>query len=215
MSTPVTIPAHIEHIPFESIPRLSKPIFCSEKLHGVNVGFHIDPETDQVVAQSRKQLITLANDVNGFARWVHENADALREQLGYGLHFGEWFGPGVQKKHFTNMTEKRFSLFNTGRWTSEFNEAVLAGADPDDVDQLSTVCTKSPLCHVVPLLAVASTPFDPKIMGLIEKLKAHGSYAAPGWMRPEGVVLYFTAADQYFKWFCENDHVPKSLVAEH
>ncbi len=40
-----------------------------------------------------------------------------------------------------------------------------------------------------------------------------GSVAAPGWMRPEGIIVYHTAAGVLFKVTCENDDKPKEVVA--
>jgi hypothetical protein len=40
-------------------------------------------------------------------------------------------------------------------------------------------------------------------------LRLDGSYAAPGYMKPEGIVVYHTAAKQMFKVTIENDEQPK------
>jgi hypothetical protein len=47
----------------------------------------------------------------------------------------------------------------------------------------------------------------------IEKLKAHGSFAAPGFMDPEGIVIYHVAAGVGFKKTVKKDEQPKSLSA--
>jgi len=39
----------------------------------------------------------------------------------------------------------------------------------------------------------------------IEYLKANGSIAAPGFMKPEGIIIYHTAGNLYFKKTIEND----------
>ena len=39
----------------------------------------------------------------------------------------------------------------------------------------------------------------------MEHLKKHGSYAAFDFMEPEGIVIYHTAAKQYFKKTFEKD----------
>ncbi len=64
-------------------------------------------------AGSRTRYITPADDNFGFAKWVQANTDALWS-LGEGRHYGEWWGQGIQRGY--GLTEKRFSLFNTGRW---------------------------------------------------------------------------------------------------
>lgn len=43
-------------------------------------------------------------------------------------------------------------------------------------------------------------------------LAAYGSVASPGFMNPEGVVIYHAAANTYFKKTIKNDETPKSLV---
>ena len=86
------------------------------------------------------------------------------------------------------MKEKRFSLFNTARWT-------VANPPP--------AC-----CGVVPLLysgIFTSTAVDDALWAL----KEHGSAASPGFMRPEGVVVYQTAGRVYFKKTIERDDEPK------
>jgi hypothetical protein len=48
----------------------------------------------------------------------------------------------------------------------------------------------------------------------IVDLRALGSKAAPGFMNPEGIVIYHQAAKMYFKKTLLNDESPKSLVEE-
>ena len=47
---------------------------------------------------------------------------------------------------------------------------------------------------------------------ILDDLKASGSKAAPGFMKPEGVVVFHTAANMGFKKTLEHDEVPKSLA---
>jgi hypothetical protein len=49
---------------------------------------------------------------------------------------------------------------------------------------------------------------DSEVAGLL----AVGSVAAPGFKDPEGVVVYHTAANLYFKVTCKNDEKPKGQV---
>jgi hypothetical protein len=44
---------------------------------------------------------------------------------------------------------------------------------------------------------------------IMRKLVANGSYAAPGFMKPEGVVIFCTAGGQLFKKTIEKDDQPK------
>jgi hypothetical protein len=46
----------------------------------------------------------------------------------------------------------------------------------------------------------------------LAELKFHGSTAAPGFMKPEGIVVYMTQARRLFKVTLENDGIPKSKV---
>ena len=49
------------------------------------------------------------------------------------------------------------------------------------------------------------------VMGL---LKTNGSYAAPGFMKPEGIVIYHTAANMGFKKTFEKDSEGKGNTAK-
>jgi hypothetical protein len=197
------------HVAFPSIPRFNRLTIASEKVDGSNVGILIRDD-GTIHAQSRKKLISVDDDFKGFARWVADNADELTRTLGYGLHFGEFWGAGMGGRKY-GIAEKRFSLFNTGVWKSAFNEQVLSGIDADEADG-DTRCLQAPLCHVVPVIAQGMSPFAPEVMGAVDKLRKHGSYAAPGFMRPEGVVLFHTASSSLFKVLCENDELHKSQL---
>src|SRR5580692_3598930 len=114
--------------PFPSIKRLAKGCVVSEKLDGSNGQVRI-LEDGTVLAGSRNRFITPEDDNYGFARWVKDHEDELRTGLGIGIHYGEWWGSGIQRRY--GLKEKRFSLFNSGRWT----------------DDVRPAC-----CHVVPVL---------------------------------------------------------------
>jgi hypothetical protein len=141
------------------------------------VGFYL------VAAQSRKQLITPAKDNFGFARWVYDRAEKLVDTLGPGRHFGEWWGSGIQRGYGLQKGEKRFSLFNIRKY--------LSGDDPWRLDEagISTV----PVLYEGPFSEQA-------IEDAMQRLDDGGSVAAPGFDRPEGVVVYHTAAGAAFKW---------------
>jgi hypothetical protein len=111
--------------------------------------------------------------------------------LGPGQHFGEWWGQGIQRNY--GLKEKRFSLFNTSRWNA--------------------VNPPPACCHVVPVLyegVFTSTAVD----NAIDNLKCIGSFAAPMFMNPEGVVVYQTAGRCYFKKTILRDEEPKSKQKE-
>jgi hypothetical protein len=154
-----------------------------------------------VTAGSRSRWITPRDDNYGFAKWVHDHAAEL-VALGPGKHYGEWWGSGIQRRY--GQTEKRFSLFNTGRWRPEVphydGEPVAAKAS------IPPAC-----CGVVPIIFAGV--FDTNMINAIVSELAHnGSIAAPGFDKPEGVVIYHTAAGVYFKKTIENDDAPKGKV---
>lgn len=153
-----------------------------------------------IYAQSRKRLITPEDDNHGFAAWVEGNADVLAQQLGFGRHFGEWWGLGIQRGY--DMLERRFSLFNVKRW----DELQLLELGLADIG-----------VHVVPTLNRFSVPdegypiFDTNVVEAeVEWLREHGSVAAPGYKDPEGVVVRHMDSGQMFKRLLEHDDIPKS-----
>lgn len=205
-----------DFVPFPKIARLSREIVITEKLDGSNAQIVImsGPKyfdmgaapspvaviatdyTDEVgsrdmvvLAGSRNRYVTPEVDNYGFAKWVKENAEELVEKLGEGTHFGEWWGRGINRNY--SLPEKRFSLFNTARWGTHFDHQGRVGP-----------------CHVVPTLYVGD--FDTnRIQTVLNTLSANGSVAAPGFMNPEGVVIFHKAANQLFKKTLEGDEQPK------
>ncbi len=190
----------VDEITFEEWPkiaRLNRNIVVTEKIDGTNAAV-IVTEDGQIGAQSRTRLITPDDDNYGFAGWVHRNRDALIESLGPGRHFGEWWGSGIQRKYGLTGTDKRFSLFNTSRWGNEW-PGKCAGLVPG----LSVVPT---LYH---------GPFDQAAINkTLTNLAESGSVAAPGFMDPEGVVVFVAAARSMFKITIKGDEAPKSLSSE-
>ncbi len=177
----------LEYVEFPKIHRLSRDVVVTEKLDGTNAQVHITLD-GQVLAGSRTRWITPDDDNYGFARWVKEHEDELRVGLGVGSHFGEWWGAGIQRRYA--MNEKRFSLFNTTRWT----------------DDVRPAC-----CHVVPTLYVGI--FDTDIIDtVLENLRHNGSVAAPGFMNPEGVVVYHTHSNTLFKKTLDKNDAHKGNV---
>ena len=189
----------IEFKEWPKTPRLLRNITITEKIDGTNAAIGIvqvdaGAETDSpdpsifayvetpegvmgVYAQSRSRLITpgKATDNYGFAGWVQANAAELVRLLGEGLHFGEWWGAGIQRKY--GLNEKRFSLFNTARY----------GELETDLN-----------LDVVPVLYEG--PNDTAaIAKALEHLRENGSIAAPGFMNPEGICVYQAASRQISK----------------
>ena len=54
-------------------------------------------------------------------------------------------------------------------------------------------------CHVVPVIMTCPEPSTGFIQDSLEVLIHDGSFAAPGFMDPEGVVIYHTAGNCLFK----------------
>lgn len=167
--------------PFPKIPRLTGGMVITEKIDGTNAAVVITDD-GQVLAQSRTRFVTPENDNYGFAAWVEGEKDTLK-LLGPGVHFGEWWGQGIQRGY--GLPEKRFSLFNTGRWNPV---AKLEGYR----------CAECLVCYVVPVLYQG--PFSTEEAGNIEAwLRAVGSQAAPGFKNPEGIVIFDTAGRNMYK----------------
>jgi len=175
-----------EFIEFPKIARLSRNIVVTEKIDGTNACVRIGEDGSFDVG-SRTQWITPDRDNHGFAAWAYAHRDELM-QLGPGLHFGEWWGQGIQRKY--GLTEKRFSLFNTSRWR-EYRPSC---------------------CHCVPVLYEGI--FDTaEILRCLDSLERVGSLAAPGFSNPEGVIVYHIAGNIYFKKTIHKDEVPKGMQA--
>lgn len=171
---------------FNKIARLNREIIITEKIDGTNAQIAIDLD-GTVRAGSRNRWITPEADNYGFARWVENNSDYLIRTLGYGRHFGEWWGQGIQRNY--GLKYRMFSLFNTSRWSGI------------DTDILSTV----------PVLYSGIFSME-AINNSLRLLRENGSVAAPGFMNPEGIVIYHVAANQLFKVTLKNDELPKTLV---
>lgn len=195
----VSFPNFVE---FKKIPRLSRDIVITEKIDGTNGVIFID-SNKEIFAGSRNRWLwgsiqnEIHNDNHGFANWVRSNKEGLL-QLGPGFHYGEWMGKGIQRGY--GLEEKRFYLFNVHKWAklSEQNNVLR-----NKKQQWCPEC-----CHVVPILY--SGIMDINIIRIqLELLQNCGSIAIPGFMKPEGVVIFHTASGQLFKKTIENDEKGK------
>jgi hypothetical protein len=185
--------------PFPKLPRLSREVYITEKIDGANASVYIDDDGN-IAAGSRTRWITPEDDNYGFAAWVRDHADELRE-LGPGHHFGEWWGRGIQRNY--GLNERRFSLFNVGSWHQQGEVArLIQTSDPRIVKETTTAPA---CCHVVPILWRGI--FDTRAVEIaMEELAGMGSVAEPGFMRPEGVVIYHVAAGVGFKKTYNDNH---------
>jgi hypothetical protein len=99
--------------PMPKIARYSRLCTITEKIDGTNASIFIG-DNGEFYTASRTKWITPEDDNQGFSRWANENILDLAK-LGPGHHFGEWWGLGIQRRY--GQTRKRFSLFNTFRWS--------------------------------------------------------------------------------------------------
>ena len=191
--------------PFPKIARLNRDCVITEKIDGTNAQIWIRPMEElsaeeaagqlyiettggALMAGSRNRWIKPGDDNYGFAAWAWEHAEELAK-LGPGRHFGEWWGKGIQRGYGIN--EKRFSLFNVHRWEDPASRPACVG--------------------VVPVLfRDLFRTID--VEACLEDLSLHGSKAAPGFMKPEGIIIYHTAQQSLFKVTLEDDDVPKALA---
>lgn len=165
---------------FQSIGRLKRIIVVTEKIDGTNAQVAFDDSMNMFVG-SRNRWVTVENDNYGFARWCKEREEELRK-LGPGRHYGEFWGSGIQRTY--GLKEKRFSLFNVHRWR-------------DNPDLPSC-------CYIVPVLyeGIMDTGV---IDNTLDSLRTSGSIASPGFMNPEGIVVYHTATRTLSKVTLDNN----------
>jgi hypothetical protein len=195
---------------FGSIPRWYKQFTISEKVDGTNGLIAVADDDQQyhelrtegvepvgfsehglaIFAGSRNRWLTTENDNAGFAKWVSANVDSAAA-LGTGLHYGEWYGSGIQRGYGLTKGDKRFALFNTYRW-GEIRPAAF---------------------DVVPVLWEGSgDDIQAGIDAAITTLVLEGSILVPGFRNPEGIVIYSHEAKSYWKKTLANDRIPKDLV---
>jgi hypothetical protein len=210
--------------PFPKIPRLSREVIITEKIDGTNASVWLFPHAEIalpneefmstvlcstygplgdffVKAGSRNRFLNpgKGTDNFGFAMWVADNANDLAA-LGAGAHYGEWWGQGIQRGY--GLDERRFSLFNAGRWTKPHMPTGQGEAAWDYSKEVVPNC-----CHVVPVLYTGL--FNDTAVNRAMEGIAGFSAAAPGYDNPEGIIVYHTAARQCFKKTFERDHAGK------
>jgi hypothetical protein len=165
------------------IARLNREIVITEKIDGTN-GCIFNGADGEFLVGSRTRWITPEQDNYGFARWAYEHKEEL-QLLGEGYHYGEWWGSGIQRGYGLVKGDKRFSLFNVGRWEAE----------------------RPSCCECVPIL-YRGLFSEGAIKECLEDLKINGSKVSP-FMNPEGVVIFHTASRTLFKVTIIGDEKPK------
>jgi hypothetical protein len=214
----------IEFVPFPKIARLSRECTITEKIDGTNAQIHIrlapyppfESGVDTPIemadgvayirAGSRSRWLAQGgkDDNHGFGAWVTAHAQDLAD-LGVGQHFGEWWGSGIQRGYGLGKGDKRFSLFNSGRWIRNWRNECRPPLG--EKQGYAPVC-----CSVVPVLYCGI--FNSEIADTcINTLQTYGSQAAPGYMNPEGIVIWHDAARQYFKKTLNRDEEWKGKEA--
>lgn len=201
-----------EFIGFPKMPRLSREVILTEKLDGTNAQIFIassegrpvpcaihewtnegDEFSTVMLAGSRTRWITPEDDNYGFAAWVRDHREELLT-LPPGRHFGEWWGQGIQRKY--GLREKRWSLFNVQRFHLH---GTPARVEPTEDPRITRSSIELPQCvGLVPVLGrgIFNTTM---VDSVLFDLKEHGSVAAPGFMEPEGIIIYHVAGNLGFK----------------
>jgi RNA ligase len=211
----------IEFQKYPSISRYRKPISITEKVDGTNAAIGIvkgmtgpecrssfpeedygdvmtfvglEDETFTVYAQSRNRLITPDKDNHGFARFVWDNALELVKTLGEGIHYGEWWGSGIQRGYGLAKGEKHFTVFNPERYDLIGQELVTA---------VPVLYTGPAYLPYTP----AATQSNDAVEYTMHLLKQNGSSLpfAKGFDNPEGVVVFHTASRTLYKVTYEYD----------
>jgi len=164
----------LEFKPWRSIEKYDGVhVTITEKIHGTNAHVHVvKDEAGNLRAHAAKRTsYARVGEHFGFGSYVAANEAEICGKLGEGRHYGEWVGPGVNSDY--GLKEKVFVLFNHAYHQPRKD----AGQLPPQMD-------------VVPVLY--DGPYEP---GLVERVKANlrasGSKFAPGFARPEGVVITF------------------------
>lgn len=190
---------------FPKIARLSREVIVTEKIDGTCSVIFIGPD-GEFLTGSRTRWITPEDDNYGFSRWAHDHKEELLT-LGPGRHFGEWWGSGIQRGYGLRNGDKRLSLFNVVRWCLHGSTPkAIPSADPRIV---KTQDVLPPCVGLVPVLWRGQ--FDDLLANRINnQLALYGSVAAPGFMRPEGIVVFHVAGNVGFKKTIERDGEPKS-----
>ena len=193
-------------VEFPKISRLSRECIITEKIDGTNGQICITEDGQMRVGSRTRWLTPETGDNHGFLLWAMTHHDELMT-LGVGRHFGEWWGSGIQRGYGLPKGEKRWSLFNVSRWclNGETPQRIPT-ADPriEKYQDVLPAC-----CSLVPVMYRGIFTTE-ACEAALSALRANGSKASPGFMKPEGIVCFHTAGNFGLKKTLEKDEVPKS-----
>lgn len=167
---------------FPKISRLENLTYTiTEKLDGTNAVVHVsyvkddNPTLGKVLrAGSRKQWLDEKRDNHGFYKFVCENA-ALLYRLDPGYHYGEFIGPGIQRKYQTKSGKSELYFFDL-RLEERFRD--------------------SEVIHTVPLLETHSLSVPWKDFYLAHKANPS---QIDGVTPKEGVMIHIPGINQRIK----------------
>lgn len=194
----------MDFVTWGKIPRFNRDWEITEKIDGTNGVLYWSDKHDgrfdtscvlaarddmYLYAGSRNRWLRPESDNFGFARWAKDNADDLYS-LGPGRHYGEWYGQGIQRGY--GLNEKRFALFDTGKWRNLMDPRIPKGVD---VVPVATICTGDILQDMIRMV--------------VSDLKRDGSLLVPGF-KAEGIVIKNIQNGSRYKVLCEGDNVAKS-----
>jgi len=182
---------------FAKISRLKRDCTITEKIDGTNAQLLFDADGNMLTGSRKREIFPEGTegkpkgcDNYGFSRWARDNRDELFAFLGEGRHFGELCGGSIQRGYGT--TKRHFMLFNTSRFNSCDIPPSLIEAG----------------LGVVPVLFLGVFTTD-AVDATMNALQVNGSHFMPGFMNPEGVVIYHHALRSYFKVTYEHDGTGK------
>ena len=128
------------------------------------------------------------------------NQEELKK-LGPGYHHGEWVGSGIQRGYGLSNGEKKFFLFNVHRWG--IKEARPACCECVPILYQSEVNTEKSTQYET--IYWEGINYEERVLNAIELLEKNGSVAFPGFMRPEGIVVWHDRSQQLFKFFTKHE----------
>lgn len=139
-------------------------------------------EVWRVWAQNQVRPLQVNHDMSGLAAWVDRHAAELVRVLGPGVHSGTWWGYKIRRGYGLFPDDRRFSLFNTERWSH------LNG-------------TQVPGLYCAPILWQDTLGPDTlkqflRVLDRASKMSA----AVPGWECPQGVILYHRDGNMMFQY---------------